>query len=33
MPLSVLEAMVRHPLTESGLAKFDTDWKTVPQGA
>ena len=30
MPGSVLEAMLKHPLTENGLKKFEEDWKKVP---
>jgi transaldolase len=26
MPLSVIEALIKHPLTDSGLAKFLADW-------
>lgn len=32
MPGSVLQSMVKHPLTDAGLAKFAEDWKKVPQG-
>jgi transaldolase len=30
MPVNILEAMLKHPLTESGLRKFEEDWKKVP---
>lgn len=30
-PLSVLLQLAKHPLTDSGLAKFLEDWKKVPQ--
>lgn len=30
MPLSVLDKMFNHPLTDSGLDKFMEDWKKVP---
>lgn len=30
MPGKILESMLKHPLTEAGLAKFDEDWKKVP---
>ena len=30
MPGSILEAMLKHPLTEAGLKKFEEDWKKVP---
>lgn len=30
-PLSVLLQLTRHPLTDSGLAKFLKDWDTVPK--
>ena len=26
MPLSVIEALIKHPLTDNGLAKFLADW-------
>lgn len=32
LPLSVFKMMVKHPLTDSGLAQFMADWKKVPQG-
>lgn len=32
MPGSVLQSMLKHPLTDAGLAKFAEDWKKVPQG-
>ena len=31
VPYKVLAQMVKHPLTESGLAKFMEDWKKVPK--
>ena len=31
MPFSVLEAMLKHPLTDIGLQKFLKDWQTLPQ--
>lgn len=31
LPWKVLEQMTRHPLTDSGLAKFLEDWKKVPR--
>jgi transaldolase len=30
MPLSVLDKMFNHPLTDIGLARFMEDWKNVP---
>jgi transaldolase len=30
MPFSVLEALIRHPLTDAGLAKFLKDWESQP---
>jgi len=30
MPFSVLKAIVRHPLTDLGNAKFTSDWQNVP---
>lgn len=30
MPGKILDSMLRHSLTEAGLAKFDEDWKRVP---
>jgi transaldolase len=30
MPGSVFEAMLKHPLTDAGLKKFEEDWKKVP---
>jgi transaldolase len=30
-PLSVLHQLVKHPLTEIGLAKFLSDWEKVPK--
>jgi transaldolase len=31
MPFSVLEAMLKHPLTDIGLQKFLKDWQSLPQ--
>jgi len=31
IPFSVFESIVRHPLTENGLAKFLEDYKKIPQ--
>lgn len=28
---SVFEAMIKHPLTDAGLKKFEEDWKKVPK--
>jgi transaldolase len=33
MPFSVLESLVKHPLTDVGLAKFLKDWEKLPQAA
>ena len=30
-PPNVIQAMVKHPLTDSGLAKFLDDWKKTGQ--
>ena len=30
-PLSVLLQLTKHPLTDSGLAKFLKDWEKVPK--
>jgi transaldolase len=30
-PYPVIQQLLRHPLTDSGLAKFLADWKSVPQ--
>lgn len=32
-PLSVIEQLAKHPLTEIGLAKFLADWEKVPKAA
>ncbi|MHB0913165.1 MAG: fructose-6-phosphate aldolase [Armatimonadota bacterium] len=32
MPGSVLQSMLKHPLTDAGLAKFAEDWAKVPAG-
>lgn len=31
MPFDVFEKLVKHPLTDIGLAKFDADWKKLRQ--
>ena len=31
MPFSVLESLLKHPLTEAGLKRFLDDWAKVPQ--
>lgn len=31
MPGKILDAMFKHPLTDSGLEKFTADWKLVPE--
>jgi len=31
MPFSVLEAIIRHPITDIGLKKFLKDWEKLPQ--
>ncbi|MBI3319863.1 MAG: fructose-6-phosphate aldolase [Candidatus Omnitrophica bacterium] len=33
MSLSVLEALVKHPLTDAGLERFLRDWDTLPPNA
>ena len=33
MPLSVLEALIKHPLTDIGLDRFLKDWETLPEAA
>jgi transaldolase len=33
MPFSVLESLLKHPLTDVGLAKFLKDWEKLPQAA
>jgi transaldolase len=33
VPLKVIEQMVRHPLTESGIAQFRKDWEKAQQTA
>jgi transaldolase len=33
MPFSVLEALIKHPLTESGLERFLKDWEQLPATA
>ena len=31
MPYDVFTKLVKHPLTDLGLAKFDADWKKLQQ--
>jgi transaldolase len=31
MPLSVMEQLAKHPLTDIGLKKFLSDWEKVPK--
>jgi transaldolase len=31
IPYSVITQLIKHPLTEIGLAKFLKDWEKVPQ--
>jgi transaldolase len=33
MPFSVLEALVKHPLTDIGLERFLKDWEKLPEAA
>ena len=33
MPFSVLQALVKHPLTDIGLERFLKDWEKLPAGA
>ena len=33
MPLSVLEALIKHPLTDIGLDRFLNDWEQLPEAA
>lgn len=33
VPFSVIENLVRHPLTDSGVERFMNDWKRVPKRA
>src|SRR5450755_1750465 len=33
LPLSVMEQLAHHPLTDSGLKKFLSDWEKVPKPA
>lgn len=33
MPFAVLESLIKHPLTDVGLAKFLKDWEKLPQAA
>lgn len=33
LPPAVLRQMLKHPLTDGGLARFLSDWKKVPSGA
>ena len=30
MPLTVIEALIKHPLTDAGLARFLKDWEQLP---
>lgn len=32
VPYAVLQAMIKHPLTDRGLERFLADWKSVPGG-
>ena len=32
IPFNVLQQLVKHPLTDSGLKKFLEDWEKVPKG-
>jgi len=32
MPFKVLEQLYKHPLTDSGLEKFTSDWKKTGKG-
>jgi len=31
MPFSVIQQLVKHPLTDAGLKKFLSDWERVPR--
>ena len=31
IPFKILEAIVKHPLTDAGIAKFTSDWQKVPR--
>jgi transaldolase len=33
MPFAVLEALVKHPLTDAGLDRFLQDWEKLPAEA
>ena len=33
LPFTVLEALVKHPLTDSGLERFLKDWEKLPESA
>ena len=33
MPFTVLEALVKHPLTDAGLERFLKDWEKLPASA
>jgi transaldolase len=33
LPFSVLEALVKHPLTDIGLDRFLKDWEKLPESA
>jgi transaldolase len=30
MPFGVIEALLKHPLTDAGLKRFLEDWKKLP---
>lgn len=32
IPFPVLQAMIKHPLTDRGLERFLADWKSIPEG-
>ncbi len=32
IPFSVIDALVKHPLTDIGIQKFLKDWEKVPKG-
>jgi transaldolase len=33
IPYAVIAQLIKHPLTDAGLAKFLKDWEKVPKGA
>ena len=33
VPFSILMQMIRHPLTDVGIARFLADWQSVSRGA